>query len=840
MIKVLRLDSTEKFVETLKPIAMRVTREVNGEDVIELELQNEVAKNDRIVCQDTKGIWYEYIVRGVETVNGSSGIMHYVFAESSVYELLGDWVDDKRPTNKTAAGALADILPMTRWTAGAIAVTGLKSTTFYRCSVYEAVKKILEVWGLELKARVLVSGNVITTRFIDMVESIGTNSGKRFVYGKDIDEITRNVQRADVITAMHGFGRGEEIGDGYGRRINFADINGGKMYVEDNAAREAFGRLTPNGTRTHVFGKVEFDDIEDKAVLLAETRKALDAAKVPQVTYEAKVIDLVQHGLSHEGVGLGDTVTVIDNDLGVRLQARVMRLVEYPLGEASNEVTIGNFTETFVSSIVSLGKKVSGMSARSAIWDRAMLLDQDGVKAEIIKGLMTEWNALMNEGLSGGEIQTFPGGFRFINDAQTWATEISTTGFRIANSKLANGEWNWQTIGTGNGFIADAMFANTILARIANLGYVEASEIRLGTAVLTEVVTAKARVFTALPQPPYAVGDLWAEGPRTVNQINEYGTVSNIDALGLTVRDIIGGFVYVCTFARSSGNFIHADWKLVSVDEQLERALADRVTVNESRLTNMGLTIEATTYLVNKQGEDIGTAQQDITDIRAGQATFVTKQGLSQPSYTTINGGNITTGLLRSPNGATQINMDTGTLNLANGNLVWDNLKLLVKGEIQSEQSGRLAHIRNGQYMIFSGTAEILNISNFVTPGIDAFITLGSGGEKLRISKSINVGSVDYDFMIFDSLTRSIKALEPVTLDKELTVSGATTINNALTVANKSSFPGGADIGRLRYLQYQTGSGFRDVNSNIALIVDAGKINVVNTTTNAVVKQLYP
>src|SRR5699024_9085963 len=42
------------------------------------------------------------------------------------------------------------------------------------------------------------------------------------------------------------------------------------------------------------------------------------------------------------------------------------------------------------------------------------------------------------------------------------AIQIKGGGFRIANSKLPNGEFDWRTFGTGDGFTADVIIAGIL------------------------------------------------------------------------------------------------------------------------------------------------------------------------------------------------------------------------------------------------------------------------------------------------------------------------------------------------------------------------------------------
>src|SRR5690606_8073795 len=239
----------------------------------------------------------------------------------------------------------------------------------------EAVQKVAEAWKGEIRTRVEVSGNRIVRRYVDLLAKRGNDTGKRFTYTKDIEEIKKIIHRDDVITALYGYGKGEEIEEtgGYGRRITFGDINGGKNYVENEEARLIWGRNNPDGTKSHIFGKVEFDDVEDPEELLRLTKEKLEELSKPLITYECKVIDLKAYGFEHEGVELGDTVVVIDKDFEpeLRVKARVISITKDLLEPENNEIILGNFIPSIIDDTVKDKEFINNFRGKQGVWDRS-------------------------------------------------------------------------------------------------------------------------------------------------------------------------------------------------------------------------------------------------------------------------------------------------------------------------------------------------------------------------------------------------------------------------------------------------------------------------------------
>src|SRR5699024_5029175 len=298
---------------------------------------------------------------------------------------------------------------------------------------------------------------------------------KRITYTKDLESITKTIQRDDVVTALYGYGKGEEIEDeegdptgGFGRRIDFSEVNNGKSYVENNEAKEVWGR-NDNGKKVHVFGKVEFDDCEDKKELLELTKEELDKLSKPLITYEAKIIDLKAFGFEHEGVEIGDTVLAIDKEFtpDLRVKARVIKIVRDLLEPENNEITLGNFIPTIADSWKIQEDFINNFRGKEGVWDRSGLINDDGtIDSNYLNDIVDVLNKNMNA--QGGYVYISEDGEGLttynkpIDQNPTMAIQIKGGGFRIANSRLPNGEFNWRTFGTGDGFTADVIIAGIL------------------------------------------------------------------------------------------------------------------------------------------------------------------------------------------------------------------------------------------------------------------------------------------------------------------------------------------------------------------------------------------
>jgi len=279
-----------------------------------------------------------------------------------------------------------------------------------------------------------------------------------------------------MLLQLYGYGKGEEIEDeegnatgGFGRRIDFSEINNGKAYVENNDAREIWGRNNSDGSKSHVFGKVEFDDCEDKQELLDLTIAKLEELSKPLITYQAKVIDLKAFGLEYEGAELGDTVTVIDKEFTpeLRVKARVVKIVRDLLEPENNDITLGNFILNIADTWNKQEEFINNFRGKQGVWDRSNIINSDGtINANYLNDVVDELNKQINA--DGGYVYISEDGEGLItydkpiDQNPTMAIQLKGGSFRIANSKLPNGDWNWRSFGTGDGFVATEIIAGVL------------------------------------------------------------------------------------------------------------------------------------------------------------------------------------------------------------------------------------------------------------------------------------------------------------------------------------------------------------------------------------------
>ena len=465
-----RLDRWDAMLGALSYVsAFEHTDGIDGSDTSECATLGEVEKGDRLLWRDEYGTWHEHVV--VQVVEErSSGRVLRVYGENSLCETLNDYVEDRRVVDGTASTALARTLESTRWEVGQVDDFGLGTWNAYQVSAREAISDICDTWGCEVETDIRASGQGVSRRIVNLVRR-GGDTGKRFTYRKDLVGCVRTVMENEVKTAMYGYGKGEESVSedgtptgGYGRKLTFGDINGGFDYVADEEALQRWGRPDGKGGKAHAFGSVTFQDCTDKEELLELTKQALKEACEPQVSYEVNAVNLAAAGIDyeHEGCQVGDTVRIVDTSYEpeLRLVGRVIKkTVRYGLSSQAT-VTLGNVVPANYTTLGDLAAQMDAMREQAGKWDWAASADSSYVSA-VIAGLNELFDSV------GGYVYVSPAdGITIYDRAQddnpTMAMQLSSAGFRIANSKLSDGTWDWRTFGTGDGFTADELVVGVI------------------------------------------------------------------------------------------------------------------------------------------------------------------------------------------------------------------------------------------------------------------------------------------------------------------------------------------------------------------------------------------
>lgn len=441
------------------------TRNVDGADRLELTcLGIDLQKDDRVLvrCRDA---WREYAVASVSRERAASTGALVAVCRNSVCELSRKYVVEREGRGYTASQALDKALAGTRWRRGTVDAPGTANVSFYHQSALKSLEDVCAAYSCELDATVEVEGNTVRRRLVHLRARIGEAAPRRrFEYSRDLVSVRRTVAADDVVTRLYPWGKGVPTeGGGYSRKVGIADVNGGVPYIEDVEATRRFGIPDESGVPQPAEGDWEDGNIDDPKALLAAARRRLKELSRPRVSYEAEVAVLAREGEGIEGAGCGDAVQIVDTafEPPLRLEGRILETSEDLVGDLSrSKIKLGNVVESYTRRSQRVEAAVQKLTGSAGAWDEAA-----GLGEGYLNGVIDGLNAVLNE--TGGYTYLKPGEGIYVYDrpedkGPTQCIQIGGGYFRVANKRRSDGSWDFRTIGTGSGLVADALYTGTI------------------------------------------------------------------------------------------------------------------------------------------------------------------------------------------------------------------------------------------------------------------------------------------------------------------------------------------------------------------------------------------
>jgi len=263
----------------------------------------------------------------------------HIFFEDMLY---GDYIRDVRPVNRDALYILNQTISAnTRWQTVMTDTSKLHSETYYWVPPMEVLNDLTENVGIEYEPKILFDGQKINGFQLHVANRIGEDTPIRVPFGSRVINLKYEVDYSEIVTALYGHGKGEEVGDGYGRRINFSSVNfsrngvvspAGQLYMENPNVTAQYGK--DDGSPK--FGRVVFEDIEIASELANATYEAYLEQSRPKMLFEASVVDLGD-------VGMGDGVLIIRREYDVYFNARIHKLMVDLLDAENADVELGDY-----------------------------------------------------------------------------------------------------------------------------------------------------------------------------------------------------------------------------------------------------------------------------------------------------------------------------------------------------------------------------------------------------------------------------------------------------------------------------------------------------------------
>jgi len=291
-----------------------------------------VSERNRAIIQADDGSYREFIIRKTQEDRN----LVTAFSDASFLDL-----DRQRIISpvtlygQTIESAANYILSGTEWQLGIAEHFGSQKIVFdSHIGAFQALKHIASNFNCEMRFRVEIKGNKVTGRYVDFFKRRGQFRGKEVTFGKDLMDIRRIEESADIVTALLCIGPEQQDGT----RLTTT--------VVDNDALQRFGR---NGK--HLWGIYEADTNEqnlsiERLTELGQTELKKRIQSVVQYETTQAALERIP-GLEHERVYLADTIRVKDTKFHppLYLEARAIRVKRNLLDPSQKEYTLGEFIE---------------------------------------------------------------------------------------------------------------------------------------------------------------------------------------------------------------------------------------------------------------------------------------------------------------------------------------------------------------------------------------------------------------------------------------------------------------------------------------------------------------
>lgn len=489
-------DIKEKFINLIRRNELKEAiqeENLNGTDRIDLEILLEYKDKLKgaayIAHRDVTNPNEFYFYRIITCSNTSNSIL--VTAIASQFDDLRayGYLREFRRDKATAREAAEIVFGGSRWEVIQADDTPQKQFYIYDLTRLDSLKKLIETYNVELEFKVVITKNKITRRIVKIYNRRGIKVNKRFYYGSNALEVIKEESRQDIVTAVIGRGKGEEKFDtsgkatgGFGRRIDFKGIEWskekgnpidkpiGQEYLELKEATQKYGYS--DGTPR--FKIVVHDQITTPEELIQACYEDLVRLSRPLVQFKANILEI-------GAANIGDRIQIIRKDLDIYYTARVFKIKRNLLNADLTSVELGdNIAYNQVTKNKELVNQIESLNNRVSEVAKSANLTFIDVLEEMRDGLENSYfnQDGYNYELKVGNPYKLPAGYYSFNAPidknPTKVIYMGAGTMAIANKKDSTGKWQWQTFGTGDGILAEA-----IVGKLGEFATVNANQINV-------------------------------------------------------------------------------------------------------------------------------------------------------------------------------------------------------------------------------------------------------------------------------------------------------------------------------------------------------------------------
>lgn len=348
------------------------------------ELADAITAGNYILKSNRGDDNYNSLFQIVETETDTKDQSIRLYAEDAGLDLLNTQCGAVELTNRTITQMLTYFLP-SGWTVSIQdAPTTTKSNVWDgESTCTERLRSVVSLWDCELYYSFKIEGLQVKQRIVNVVQKRGLQEAiPQLRLNYDIDRIVTKTSITDLVTALNvtgGTPDGSDVPvDLVGYSYSYTDPTTGDIYAVDTTT----GQMRNTSAMERWSSMIDEDglwvgsytfDTTDKAILAGEARAELQKRCLPSVNYEVDFAKLP------EDVQIGDRINIVDDDGGLYLEARVLK-IETSEADGTQTATIGDYllkTSGISERIQQLAAEVSALGDITAAYSWVAYADDN-------------------------------------------------------------------------------------------------------------------------------------------------------------------------------------------------------------------------------------------------------------------------------------------------------------------------------------------------------------------------------------------------------------------------------------------------------------------------------
>lgn len=226
-------------------------------------------------------------------------------------------------TGKTA-GEMADYaLTNTGWTCSCtVSPQKQRNVALNKVNAYSVFEKICEIFACEMQFDTL-------NKVVYLQEQIGENRGAYFIKDLNLKKLSDKSDTYEYYTRIIPIGADD---------LTIDSVNNGLSYLENNQYSDKVKVLI-----------WEDSNYTDPQALKEDAEYKLNEISKPKTSYSATIIDLAKQSKGYDilAYSVGDIILLMDGELGIREEQRIVKTTEYPYTPTKNTCELSNTTLSF-------------------------------------------------------------------------------------------------------------------------------------------------------------------------------------------------------------------------------------------------------------------------------------------------------------------------------------------------------------------------------------------------------------------------------------------------------------------------------------------------------------